>query len=87
MRNKLKNPPNEEHALGFCHNPNHYGYLSVKLLKRHECLRKQCHYLEKYLDKGYWVERERINAIKKAKKEGKYTYMLKGREYLIPEKR
>jgi hypothetical protein len=60
--------PKKENALGYCHSGKHQGYVSEKTLKSHGCLGKQCPRLEKYLDNPYWIERERIKAEKKAKK-------------------
>jgi hypothetical protein len=64
----FRGQPNKENAVGYCHNPNHMGYLSAKIIKRHACLAKQCKYLHKYEDNPYWIERERKRAEKKARK-------------------
>ena len=37
----LRGQPGKENRIGYCHNPNHRGYLSVNLLKNHKCLEKQ----------------------------------------------
>ena len=58
---------------GMCTHGSHKGYLSVKALKEHECLRKQCPYLKKFENHDYWKQREVIKARKKAKKEGTET--------------
>lgn len=58
----------KERAVGYCHNPNHRGYLSRKNLKNHECLKKQCKYLHKYEDHKFWIDREKKKADKKARK-------------------
>jgi hypothetical protein len=42
--------------------------LTVKQLKRKECLRKQCKWLSKYKHE-YWDEREKIKALRKQRKE------------------
>ena len=67
--NFYKGQPQKENAVGYCHNPEHRGYLSLKNLKKHKCLAKQCRYLHKYEDHKYWAERERIKAEKKARKQ------------------
>lgn len=54
---------------GYCHSKVHKGYLSVKMLKKHKCLQKQCPMLERYEDHSYWKQRAIIKARKKAKKE------------------
>lgn len=44
--------------IGFCHNVLHKGHLTKEILAKHECVRKECPYLEKYSEKGYWKEFE-----------------------------
>lgn len=63
----LKGQPNKENAVAYCHNPMHKGYLSVKIIRCHKCLDKQCKYLEIYEDKQYWVDRKRKRNDKKLK--------------------
>lgn len=64
----LRDQPTKEKRAGYCHNKSHKGYLSVKMIKKHECLRKQCPFLEKYEDHEYWKQRERIKLKKKENK-------------------
>lgn len=54
--------------VGFCCYKRHKGYLTVNILKRQECLRKQCPCLKKNLEHSYWEEREKIKELKKQKK-------------------
>ena len=54
--------------LGYCHCRLHKGYLDCKLLKKHECLNKQCTFLEKYLEHPYWAQRDFQKQIKKSKR-------------------
>lgn len=54
-----KNPP------AYCRR--HCGYLTVKEMKRHECLRKQCRHLCKY-EHPYWQQREIMKAKKQEKR-------------------
>lgn len=63
--------PKDSRICGYCHSKMHKGYLSVKRLKSHKCLQKQCPMLEKFEEHPYWQERARIKAKKKAKKETK----------------
>lgn len=58
----------KDRAVGYCHNPKHMGFLSVKNLKLHKCLAKQCRYLHKYEDRQFWIDREKKKADKKARK-------------------
>lgn len=57
-----------KHAIGFC--KCHNAALTVKTLKKHECLGKQCNALKKYEDHDYWRQREVMRARKKANKQG-----------------
>ena len=42
--------------IGYCHCRIHKGYLDCKLLKKHQCLNKQCTFLERY-EHPFWEER------------------------------
>ena len=53
---------NEKRAVGFCHR--HHCYVTSTQLKQKECLKKQCHHLEKY-EHEYWRQRELQKARKK----------------------
>ena len=57
----MRGQPPKENAVAFCHNKSHRGLLSKKMMKKHECLKKQCPYLSR-LDTEYatryWKERE-----------------------------
>lgn len=53
-------------AVGYC--KRHGTVLTVRTLKCHECLNKQCNALEKYEERDYWRQREQKKAMKKAKK-------------------
>lgn len=64
----FKGQPSKEHAIGYCHNPKHMGYLSKNNLKNHKCLAKQCPYLHKYEEKQFWIDREKKKADKKARR-------------------
>ena len=50
--------PDEQKQIGYCRCDTHPGFLTISLLKEHECLRKQCHYLERFPTKPFWKERE-----------------------------
>lgn len=55
-----------DRAVGYC--KRHGTALTVKTLKYHECLNKQCNALEKYEAHDYWKQREQRKAMKKAKR-------------------
>ena len=56
----------ENHDIvGYCHNPVHKGYLKRSQLKDHECLGRQCEFLEKnelsrYFMDQYFKKRKKI---------------------------
>ena len=47
-----------------CHNDVHKGYLSVKAIKEHDCVGKNCPFLQK-LEHLYWTQVERKQLEKK----------------------
>lgn len=58
-----------------CYSDNCCGYCSlhmcsvtVKQLKKKECLKKQCHYLRKNESHDYWRQREWLKQKKKERK-------------------
>lgn len=71
---------------GYCWCKTHFGFLSVSLLRRHDCLGKQCVFLERFDKHPFWEERDKVakaKAKRKALNNGRSTYMFKGVEYLI----
>lgn len=52
-------------AIGYC--KRHGKYLTVAMLKQHECLGKACRALDKK-EHDYWVQREVLKARKKNKR-------------------
>lgn len=54
-------------ACGYCYY--HKCALSVKQLKAHKCLQKNCDRLKKYESHEWWKQRERAKAKRKANKE------------------
>ena len=57
-----------ENEIGYC--KRHGCYLTCKTLKKHECLKKQCHHLDKHEDKGFWQTRAKKKEMKKMNKIG-----------------
>lgn len=53
-------------ACGYC--KRHHCYLTVKMLKQHECLNKQCTHLVKNEEHKWWKQRELTKAKRKARK-------------------
>ena len=53
-------------AVGYC--KKHCAHLTEATMKKHECLRKTCHYLKKHEENPYWEERARLKELKKSKK-------------------
>lgn len=54
-------------AVGYCHY--HKAALTVKTLKCHECLKKQCDALKKYEEHDFWRQHEQKKERRKAKKQ------------------
>jgi hypothetical protein len=59
-------------AVGYC--KHHCVALTVKTLKEHECLKKQCNALKKYEDHDYWRQHEQKKEWRKARKETLESY-------------
>lgn len=64
---------NARSYIGYCHNKQHKGYVTVEALACHHCLEKECWYLQKYeehaiyFDKKYFtkrIPREKLLKIK-----------------------
>ena len=54
--------------IGYCWYYMHRGYLNTKLMREHECLEKECKYLQKYETHPYWEEVEREKEKKRLRK-------------------
>ena len=54
--------------IGYCHFPGHKGGITKKILEEHECLKKECTFLEKYEDNPYWSALEKMQAAKKERR-------------------
>lgn len=54
-------------ACAYC--THHFCHLTVKQLKQHECLQKQCWYLQKNEQHDWWRQREVIRQKRRERKE------------------
>lgn len=54
-------------AVGYCRH--HCAALTVKTLKGHECLKKQCNALKKYEDHDYWRQQAQKRELRKVRKQ------------------
>jgi hypothetical protein len=54
-------------AVGYCHF--HKAALTVKTMKCHECLKKQCNALTKYETHDFWRQHEQKKELRKARKQ------------------
>ncbi len=54
----------KRNAVGYCHHKKHIGNLNEKKLKEHNCIEKECPYLEKYEDNKYWIKKKFKNPLK-----------------------
>ena len=59
-------------AVGYCRH--HCAALTVKTLKGHECLKKQCDALKKYEEHDYWRQHEQKKELRKARKQATKYY-------------
>ena len=53
-------------ACGYCHL--HHKHLTVKQLRQHDCLKKQCFHLEKHEEHAWWKQRESMKQKRKDRK-------------------
>jgi hypothetical protein len=53
----MKGQPCAKNTIAYCHNIRHLGALSKDMLKQHQCLQKNCKFLEKNEDHPYWNQR------------------------------
>lgn len=58
--------------VGYC--MYHQAALTVKTLKGHECLRKQCTALQKCAEHDYWRQHDQKKELRKANKQLSSTY-------------
>lgn len=68
---RLQGQASKEKAVGYCHSYRHKGRLSVKQVKKHGCLAKQCPRFEKYENHPWWEQRDRIKRLRKERKNGR----------------
>ena len=54
-------------ACAYCYH--HHKYLTVKQVRQHECLAKQCWYLRKNEQHDWWRQREVVKQRRKERKE------------------
>ena len=59
---------NKKNLIGFCHYSLHRGFITRAVLKTHNCDGKGCHYLEKFEEHPFWIERKRQKDRKKDRK-------------------
>ena len=77
----MEHQPSERHAVAYCHSPEHKGYLSPNIIRRHNCLDKQCTSFEKLPGKAFWYKRRIKNCLKKIHRGGKGMLLINGREF------
>lgn len=68
--------------IGYCWYNAHKGFLTVALLREHQCVEKECKYFQKYKDAGYWKEQKKRKAKSKELR-AKRKEMIKKKEYLL----
>lgn len=60
---------NPEQRVGYCWSETHRGYLTLNLMKEHQCIEKGCHHFQKYERSPYWQQKAKVKAEKKKSKE------------------
>ena len=60
--------PHGDKPCGYCHCERHRGFITVKLMRTHKCLEKQCSFLEKYEEHEHWQSLKRKKELKKERK-------------------
>lgn len=66
----MKGQPPKDKAAAFCSCNAHKGWLSVRMIREHGCLGKQCPFLNIRHSHPYWEERAVLKERKKARKSG-----------------
>lgn len=58
--------------VGYCHNKDHKGFLTITIMNEHDCIAKGCYYFEKFKDYPYWQKfqhKEELKQLKKIKRQ------------------
>lgn len=58
--------------VGYCHNDDHKGFLTVGIMNEHDCISKGCHYFERFEDYPYWKKyrhKEELKELAKVKRQ------------------
>lgn len=53
-------PSNNKSYVGYCHNIQHKGWITLPILVEHDCLGKECSLFEKCLDHPLWHDKKFI---------------------------
>lgn len=64
----MKGQPPKEKAVAFCSCNTHRGWLSLKMMREHGCLGKQCPFLKQRKEHPYWEERAKSKERRRLKK-------------------
>lgn len=64
---------NKNRAVGYCHF--HKVALTVKTMKCHECLKKQCDALTKYETHDFWRQHAQKKELRRAKRQVVSTFV------------
>jgi hypothetical protein len=66
----------ENKACGYCRH--HLCFLTVKQLRQHDCLKKECFHLQKNEEHNWWKQREKTKEKRKARKQNIDAIVEKG---------
>jgi len=58
----------KKNFVGYCRYKKHRGFITEKLLKKHQCPAKGCHYFEKFESSPYWKNKAKNKQLKKDRK-------------------
>ena len=55
--------------VGYCHNKEHIGFLTIEIMNKHDCINKGCNHFEKFFDYPFWQKYYRREEQKQARKD------------------
>ena len=82
VKHYMKGQPAKDNTVGWCSNNNHKGAVSLKMLKQHKCLDRDCKYFRKNEEHGYWKHKEEIKKNKKRRKQKQQSTKVQGTKTL-----
>ena len=81
-----KTPIGDKIPFAYCHNKKHSGAMKYETCKKHECIAKECFYLELNEKHPVNIRKRRVKALKQARKNGQDVYEFEGEIYSVNDK-